>query len=63
MDLAGFIQKIFAPLNSMMERAGMSEMDIYKRTPEITHDIQLATYAMTREMEAAHTEDGRTFAT
>ena len=63
MDLAGFIQKIFAPLNSMMERAGMSEMDIYKRTPEITHGIQLATYALTDEMGAAPSENGRKFGT
>lgn len=32
MDLIRFIQKNFAPLNGMMERAGMSEMDIYNRT-------------------------------
>ncbi len=35
MELIGFIQKNFAPLNSMMERAGMSEMNIYNRTRDI----------------------------
>ena len=28
MDLINFISKNFGPLNAMMERAGMSEMDI-----------------------------------
>lgn len=32
MDLLGFIIKNFGPLNAMMERAGMSEMDVYNRT-------------------------------
>jgi hypothetical protein len=32
MDLLNFIIKNFGPLNAMMERAGMSEMDIYNRT-------------------------------
>ena len=32
MDLIHFIQKNFGPLNLLMERAGMSEMDIYNRT-------------------------------
>ena len=35
MELIQFIQKNFAPLNIMMERAGMSEMDIYNRTRDI----------------------------
>ncbi len=35
LDLVRFIEKNFAPLNAMMERAGMSEMDIYDRTREI----------------------------
>jgi hypothetical protein len=35
MELIRFIQKNFAPLNTMMERAGMSEMDIYHRTRDI----------------------------
>jgi hypothetical protein len=35
MDLIQFIQKNFVPLNLMMERAGMSEMDIYNRTRDI----------------------------
>jgi hypothetical protein len=30
-----FISKNFIPLNLMMERAGMSEMDIYNRTRDI----------------------------
>ena len=32
LDLVRFIEKNFGPLNAMMERAGMSEMDIYNRT-------------------------------
>lgn len=35
MDLINFITKNFGPLNMMMERAGMSEMDIYNRTGEL----------------------------
>jgi len=35
MDLIRFITKNFGPLNAMMERAGMSEMDIYYRTRDI----------------------------
>ena len=35
MDLIRFITKNFGPLNAMMERAGMSEMDIYNRTRNI----------------------------
>jgi hypothetical protein len=35
LDLIRFIEKNFAPLNSMMERAGMSEMDIYHRTRDV----------------------------
>lgn len=34
-ELIQFIQKNFAPLNSMMERAGMSETDIYNRTRDV----------------------------
>jgi hypothetical protein len=30
-----FIQKNFIPLNLMMERTGMSEMDIYNRTRDV----------------------------
>ena len=41
MDLIGFIQKNFAPLNGMMERAGMSEMDIYNRTKALFEYYQL----------------------
>ena len=35
LDLVRFIEKNFGPLNAMMERAGMSEMDIYNRTRDI----------------------------
>ena len=35
MDLIRFIQKNFVPLNTMMERAGMSETDIYNRTRDV----------------------------
>jgi len=35
LDLIRFISKNFIPLNTMMERAGMSEMDIYLRTRDI----------------------------
>jgi hypothetical protein len=35
MDLINFITKNFGPLNAMMERGGMSEMDIYNRTRDI----------------------------
>jgi hypothetical protein len=31
LDLITFISKNFIPLNTMMERAGMSETDIYNR--------------------------------
>ena len=30
-----FIQKNFIPLSMIMERAGMSEMDIYNRTRDV----------------------------
>ncbi len=35
MDLIRFIRKNFVPLNAMMERAGLSEMDIYNRTRDV----------------------------
>lgn len=35
MDLIHFVQKNFVPLNLMMERAGMSEMDIYNRRRDV----------------------------
>jgi len=35
MDLIGFIQRNFGPLNAMIERAGMSEMEIYNRTRDL----------------------------
>ena len=41
MDLIRFIQKNFVPLNTMMERAGMSEMDIYHRTRDIFRYFKL----------------------
>jgi len=41
MDLINFIAKNFGPLNMMMERAGMSEMDIYNRTRDIFHYFKL----------------------
>ena len=34
-DLLRFIECNFIPLNLMMKRAGMSEMDIYHRTRDI----------------------------
>ena len=34
-DLVAFIRKNFVPLNAMMERAGMSERDIYDRTKAV----------------------------
>jgi hypothetical protein len=40
-DLLRFIEKNFIPLNTMMERAGMSEMDIYNRTWDIFHYFHL----------------------
>jgi hypothetical protein len=41
MDLINFISKNFIPLNLMMERAGMSEMDIFNRTRDIFHYFKL----------------------
>jgi hypothetical protein len=41
MDLIKFIIKNFGPLNLMMERAGMSEMDIYNRTRDVFHHYKL----------------------
>jgi hypothetical protein len=41
MDLLNFIIKNFGPLNAMMERAGMSEMDIYGRTRDVFHYFKL----------------------
>lgn len=35
MDLIQFVQKNFVPLNLMMERAGMREMEIYNRTRDV----------------------------
>ncbi len=37
MDLLNFIIKNFGPLNAMMERAGMSERNIYDRTRDVFH--------------------------
>ena len=41
MDLVGFIQRNFGPLNAMMDRAGMSEMEIYNRTRDLFHYFNL----------------------
>lgn len=41
LDLLRFIEKNFIPLNTMMERAGMSEMDIYHRTRDVFHYFNL----------------------
>jgi len=41
LDLIPFIQKNFVPLNIMMERAGMSEMEIYNRTRDIFRYFKL----------------------
>jgi hypothetical protein len=41
MDLIRFIQKNFMPLNEMMMRAGMSEMDIYNRTRDVFFHYKL----------------------
>lgn len=41
MDLINFIKKNFGPLNAMMERAGMSEMDIYNRTRDVFQHFKL----------------------
>lgn len=35
LDLIRFIEKNFTPLNSMLELAGMSELDIYHRTRDV----------------------------
>ena len=41
MDLLRFIPTNFAPLNDMMMRAGLSEMDIYNRTRDVFHHFKL----------------------
>lgn len=41
MALIRFIEKNFIPLNTMMERAGMSEMDICHRTRDIFRYFKL----------------------
>jgi hypothetical protein len=35
MDMIGFVRENFVPLNLIMERAGMSETDIYNRTRDV----------------------------
>jgi hypothetical protein len=40
-DLLDFIMKNFGPLNAMMERARMSEMDIYHRTRDVFRHYKL----------------------
>ena len=39
--LVHFVQRNFAPLNAMMERAGMSEQAIYRWTKEIFEHFHL----------------------
>jgi hypothetical protein len=41
LDLIKFIEKNFVPLNIMMERAGMSEQEIYNRTSDVFHYFKL----------------------
>ena len=41
LDLIRFIQRNFGPLNAMMDRAGMSEMEIYHRTRDLFHYFNL----------------------
>ena len=41
MDLLRFIERNFVPLNTMMVRAGLSEMDIYNRTRDVFHHFKL----------------------
>jgi hypothetical protein len=41
LDLLHFIEKNFVPLNIMMERAGMSEQDIYNRTRDVFQYFKL----------------------
>ena len=41
LDLLHFIERNFIPLNTMMERAGMSELDIYNRTRDVFHYFNL----------------------
>ena len=41
LDLLRFIERNFIPLNTMMERAGMSEGDIYDRTRDVFHYFHL----------------------
>ena len=41
LELVGFINRNFGPLNMMMERAGMSELDIFNRTRDIFHYFNL----------------------
>jgi hypothetical protein len=40
-DLLNFIRSNFGPLNLVMERAGMSERDIYNRTRDVFHHYKL----------------------
>ncbi|MCX6874305.1 MAG: hypothetical protein NTW21_10935 [Verrucomicrobia bacterium] len=41
LDLLRIIERNFVPPNTMLERAGRSEMDIYKRTRAIFHHFHL----------------------
>ncbi len=40
-DLLRFLSRNFVPLNTMMERAGMSEMDIYNRSRDVFRHFHL----------------------
>ncbi len=41
LELLRFISRNFVPLNMMMERAGMSEMDIDNRSRDVFHHFHL----------------------
>ncbi len=41
LDLLRFIPKNWVPLNMMMERAGMSEMEIYNRSRDVFQHFKL----------------------
>lgn len=50
-DLLRFMEKNFAPLDAMMERAEVSELDIYKRTRDVFHYLHLPYDAEPPEFE------------
>jgi hypothetical protein len=41
LELLRFISRNFVPLNTMVECAGMSEMDTYNRTRDVFHHFHL----------------------